>query len=216
MGSLFKSKQAVRTIFFDIGGVVVDAPMAGFLKLGCQFFGCDEETLRTATAQHLGDLETAQIGSEVFWERVCEQVAASGGGSVPAWKFKGFWEGLLTERFHIDQELIDLIRRLKAHCRVAVLSNVIKEHAVILQREKVYEHFNPVILSCNVGLRKPEPKMFEKAAELTKTSLARCLLVDDCVENLEAAARLGWRTHHYVGVEEFRRVMFQMGLLESA
>ncbi len=216
MGSLFKPKRAVRTIFFDIGGVVVDAPMAGYLKLGCQFFGCDEETLKRATAENLAALETAQIESEKFWERVCENIASNGGKSVQAWKFKGFWEGLLTDRLNIDQDLMDLVRRLKAHCRVAVLSNVIKEHAVILQREKVYEHFNPVILSCNVGLRKPDPKMFEKAAELAKTSPARCLLVDDCTDNLEASKKAGWRTFHYTEFDEFKRAMYQMGMLEGA
>ena len=216
MGSLFKPKRPVRTIFFDIGGVVVDAPMAGYLKLGCEFFGCDEDTLKRATAENLAALEMAQIDSEKFWQRVCENIASSGGKSVPAWKFKGFWEGLLTDRLKVDQDLVDLVRRLKAHCRVAVLSNVIKEHAVILQREKVYEHFNPVILSCNVGLRKPDPKMYDKAAELSKTSPSRCLLVDDCTDNLEAAKKAGWRTFHYTEFDEFKHAMYQMGMLEGA
>lgn len=216
MGGLFKSKKSVRTIFFDIGGVVVNAPMANYLKLGCQFFGCEEAILKQATAEHLAALETDRIKSDEFWEGVSVSVAAAGGKSVPAWKFKGFWEGLLTDNLKIDHDLLDLIKRLRAHCRVAVLSNVIKEHAVILQREKIYDHFNPVVLSCNVGLRKPDPKVFIKAAELAKTSKGRCLLVDDSVENLEAAEKAGWRVHHYTEVEEFRMAMYKMGLIDHA
>jgi epoxide hydrolase-like predicted phosphatase len=216
MGSLFKKRKSVRTIFFDIGGVVVDAPMANYLKLGCQFFQCDEDTLRRATAQNLGELETDRIKSEVFWERVSEAVAAQNGNAIPAWKFKGFWEGLLTDNLNIDKDLLELVRRLRSHCRVAVLSNVIKEHAVILQKEKVYENFNPVVLSCKVGYRKPDPKVFEKAADLAKTSHSRCLLVDDCKENLEAAQKAGWRVFHYTNLDDFKMSMCKMGLLDHA
>ena len=214
MGSLFKKKRSVRTIFFDIGGVVVDAPMANYLKLGCQFFQCDQETLKAATAEHLGALETDRIKSEEFWELVSASVAAGGGNAIPAWKFKGFWEGLLTDNLNVNQDLLDLVRRLKAHCRVAVLSNVIKEHAVILQKEKVYDYFNPVVLSCKVGLRKPEPKVFAKAAELSKTTPGRCLLVDDSVENLEAAEKAGWRIYHYRDLDDFKMSMCKMGLID--
>lgn len=215
MGGLFKKKLSVRTIFFDIGGVVVNAPMANYLKLGCQFFQCDEDTLKRATAENLAELEMARINSETFWERVSASIAAGGGRSIPAWKFKGFWEGLLKDNLEVDQNLLDLIRRIRSRCRVAVLSNVIKEHAVILQKEKVYEHFNPVVLSCNVGFRKPDPKIFDKAAELSKTTHGRCMLVDDCVENLAAAQKAGWRICHYSGFEDFRTAMFQIGMLDG-
>jgi epoxide hydrolase-like predicted phosphatase len=214
MGGLFKKKRSVRTIFFDIGGVVVDAPMANYLKLGCQFFQCEPETLQAATTENLAALETDRIKSEEFWGLVSDSVAAAGGNAIPAWKFKGFWEGLLTDNLKVNQELLDLIRRLRAHCRVAVLSNVIKEHAVILQKEKIYDHFNPVVLSCKVGLRKPDPKIFSKAAELSKTTPARCLLVDDCVENLEAAEKSGWRVFHYTNLDDFKMSMCQMGLID--
>ena len=215
MGSLFKQKKGVRTIFFDIGGVVVDAPMAGYTKLGTQIFGCDEKTLKIATGRYLGDLERGTITSQEFWDYVSAAVSAAGGNSVPSWKFKGFWEGLLTDNLSIDRDLLEMVRRVRAHARIAVLSNVIKEHAVILQREKVYDNFNPVILSCNVGFRKPEPKMYEKAAELTKTSPAKCLLIDDCVDNLEAAQKAGWRILHYTNLDDFSRAMYSLGLLDG-
>ena len=180
MGSLFKSKRSVKTIFFDIGGVVVSAPMKNYLPLGSEIFSCDRKALEHVTAQVLPYLETAQMDTNGFWEKVSKELVDSGAGkAVPAWRFKGFWEGILTDSLEIDRELLDLVRRLKAHVRVAVLSNVIKEHAMVLQREKVYDHFNPVILSCNTGLRKPDPKAYAKAAELAKTSPSRCLLVDD-------------------------------------
>ena len=217
MGSLFKSRRAVRTIFFDIGGVVVSAPMSGYMGLGTQFFQCREETLARATAPALGLLEKGLISSEEYWEQLSAAIAASGDGqAIPAWKFKGFWEGLLNDSFQIDQNMIDLVRRLKAHVRVAVLSNVIKEHAMILMEHKVYEHFNPVVLSCKIGMRKPDAEVFQKASELAKTPANRCLLVDDNLENLAAAEKAGYRVYHFQNFEDFRREMFTMGFIDHA
>lgn len=203
-------------MFFDIGGVVVKAPMDGFLDLGTDIFECDREVLSNAAAQILPALETGKIQSEEFWQRLSEAISSGGHGkAVPAWKFKGFWEGLMTDSLTVDEGLIGLVRRLKAQIRVAAFSNVIKEHAVILQREKVYEHFNPVILSCKIGARKPDPEAFAKAAELAKTAPGRCMLVDDCPINIQAAEKAGFRTFHYTGLDEFRRELYEMGFFDT-
>lgn len=214
MGSLFRTKRSVQTIFFDIAGVVIDAPMAQYEKLGTEFFGCDRATLHRATALHLGELEKGAIPSEQYWERVSLSISESGGRAVAPWKFKGFWEGLLMDSFRIHSDVIDLVRRLKSRVRVGVISNVIKDHAVILQREKVYDHFNPVVLSCKVGLRKPEPEIFAKAAELAKTKPERCLLADDDRRNVEAAEKAGFRAYHYTNLDDFKRELHTMGFLD--
>jgi putative hydrolase of the HAD superfamily len=217
MGSLFKSKRSVKTIFFDIGGVVVSAPMKNYLPLGSEIFSCEKQALEHVTARVLPYLETAQMDTNQFWEKVGQELAESGAGkAVPAWRFKGFWEGILTDSLEIDRELLDLVRRLKAHVRVAVLSNVIKEHAMVLQREKVYDHFNPVLLSCNTGLRKPDPQAYAKAAEIAKTKPSRCLLVDDSEVNLLAAEKSGFRTFHYTNIDDLKRKLYTLGFLDNA
>ena len=216
MGSLFKTTKSIKTIFFDIGGVVVTAPMTNYLKLGTEIFECEPKVLNDATARHLPGLETGLLSSEEFWEKLSGSIAESGHGkSVPSWKFKGFWEGILTDVLQVNREVVDLVRKLKAHVRVAVLSNVIKEHAVVLQREQVYEHFNPVVLSCKVGLRKPDPAIFVKAAEIAKTKPDRCMLIDDDANNIEAAKKAGFETLHFFSAEELTREIYRMGLLDN-
>lgn len=215
MGSLFKSKRSIKTIFFDIGGVVVRAPMEGYLSLGMEIFSCSKDELNRATAIALPGLETGKTTSEEFWNRVSSHISSQNHTElVPAWRFKGFWEGLMTDSLKIDSEVLDLVRRLKAHVRIAAFSNVIKEHAFILQREKVYAHFNPVILSCEVGYRKPDRESFLKAAKLTKTPPDRCMLIDDDSRNVEAAQSVGYRGHLYTDLSDLQREIYQMGLLK--
>ena len=55
-------------------------------------------------------------------------------------------------------------------------------------------HLDAVVLSCEVGLVKPDPAIFALALRRLGGEPARAVLVDDVVEYLDAAARLGVRT----------------------
>ena len=217
MGSLFKTKRSVRTIFFDIGGVVVKAPMDDFLNYGAEIYQCEARILEHVAAQALPDLERGKINSEQFWESVTKGLSEGGHGkSVPTWRFKGFWEGILSDNLAIDRDFVDLVRRLKAHVRTAALTNVIEEHAKVLARQNVYEHFNPVVLSCKLGARKPDLEAYQKAAEMVKTPPDRCLLVDDCPKNIEGAKKAGYRVFHYTNIDDLKRELYSLGFLDHA
>lgn len=216
MGSLFRTKRSIQAVFFDVGGVLVKAPMENYLSYGCEIFECSREDLQRVTSMLLPELERGKISSEEFWELVSSEMSSGGfGKAVPAWKFKGFWEGLLSDDLRIDQDMLDLVRRLKSHVRVGAFTNVIKEHAVILQKAGVYDHFHLSVLSCKVGARKPDPESYQNAAELAKSSVDRCLLIDDSVENLEGAQKAGFRVLHFTGIDELKREMYHLGFLDN-
>lgn len=210
----FKKKHRIDTVFFDIGGVVVDAPTAHYLSLGSEIFGCQEDALNRVASPLIAKLETGAISSPEFWERLCEDLKASGvDHAVPPWRFKGFWEGILMDHLKVDQGILHLARRLRAKVKVAALSNTIEEHALALQREGIYEHFNPVVLSCKSGSRKPEAKIYLKAAKLTDTKPERCLLIDDLEENVEGARAVGFSAHLYTDREELAAELSSLGIL---
>ena len=75
---------------------MIDAPMmANFLKYGTEIFGCEDRELQRVTSQCLPALERGELKSEDFWDSVCTAMANAGLTAVPAWRFKGFWEGIL-------------------------------------------------------------------------------------------------------------------------
>ncbi len=103
-----------------------------------------------------------------------------------------------------DDELIAFVRELnKRGVRTGLLSNITAPEAV-RQRELSpwFELFDPLCLSCDIHAAKPEPEAFEIALRGfgEGTDPANILFLDDTVENLEAADRLGFATHHYQGV----------------
>ena len=211
----FRRKQRVDTVFFDIGGVVVDAPMEHYRKLGAEVFGCRDEHLVMCSAEFLPSLEMGRITSAEFWESVGRKLASMGmGREVEPWRFKGFWEGIMLDTLSIHRDVIEVSVKLRSKATVAALSNTIQEHALVLQKQGVYQTFNPVILSCQVGMRKPNADIYRKAAELTRSKVSRCLLIDDLQENIDGALKAGFQAILYQGdCNELRHELHRMGLL---
>ena len=210
----FRRKKKIETVFFDVGGVIVNAPMDSYKTLGAEAFGARVEHVVLCSAEYVPLLEMGKLTSGEFWEKVGEQLAYMGmGRTVPAWKFKGFWEGVLLDSLAIHQDVLDIASRLKSKTTVGVLSNTIQEHALILQREGVYKNFSPVVLSCQVGMRKPNADIYLKSADLAKTAPNRCLLIDDLVENVEGARKAGFQALLYRDADELRHELHRMGLL---
>ncbi len=77
------------------------------------------------------------------------------------------------------------------------------------------EQYDAVVISGEVGLRKPDPAIYLLAAEKLGLPASQCVFVDDVAANLPAAAELGMATVHHVNstatVRELDR-LFSIGL----
>jgi putative hydrolase of the HAD superfamily len=59
--------------------------------------------------------------------------------------------------------------------------------------------FDVVVVSCEVGVAKPDPVIFELCLSRLGVAPRHALFVDDRIDNIEGAAALGIRTFHFVG-----------------
>ena len=95
-------------------------------------------------------------------------------------------------------EIIDAVARLHSRMATALLTNNIPEWRPWWRSLfDVDALFDVVIDSCEVGMRKPEPEIYE----LTRNKLARphtaLFFLDDLGVNLKSARALGWQTLRY-------------------
>ena len=92
----------------------------------------------------------------------------------------------------------ELIGRLKeAGYRLYVLSNMSREFIDYLRTFPVYGLFDGEVVSCEEGVVKPEPRIYELLLERFGLEPAETLFIDDRRVNLEAAAAFGIRTQHF-------------------
>ncbi len=91
-----------------------------------------------------------------------------------------------------DAAMIDGVRELRRPgLRIGLLSNSIGSG---YDRELLEDLFDAWVISSEVGLRKPEPPIYELAAERLGLGPPDCVIVDDLGGNLKPARALGMAT----------------------
>lgn len=101
--------------------------------------------------------------------------------------------GLLTRMFAgsvLDESMVALIRRLHADgVPTGLLSN---SWGGGYPTELFTDMFDAVVISSQVGMRKPEPGIFLHAVQLLGLEPTQCVFVDDIEANITAAESLGF------------------------
>ena len=91
-----------------------------------------------------------------------------------------------------------LIAELKSEgYRLFVLSNMSKEYIDYLRKMPVYQYFEADVVSCDVGLIKPEREIYSLLLERFNLDPAQTMFIDDRKENVLAAAELGITPFHF-------------------
>ena len=92
----------------------------------------------------------------------------------------------------------ELIKELKAAgYRLYVLSNMSREFIHFLRQQPVYENFEGEVVSCEVGVAKPSPQIYEILFEKFELNPAETLFIDDRLENIHTAENLGINAFHF-------------------
>lgn len=91
-----------------------------------------------------------------------------------------------------------LIADLKAAgYKLYVLSNMSREFIDFLREQPVYRHFDGEIISCEEGVAKPDPEIYDRLIARFDLEPQDTLFIDDRAENVEAAARKGINVVHF-------------------
>lgn len=85
--------------------------------------------------------------------------------------------------------------------------------AMFRPTEPVLDHFADIVVSGDEQMAKPDPAIFRLAAQRFATAPSQMLFVDDNADNIAAAAKLGWHTHHFTDAERLEADLMARGLL---
>jgi FMN phosphatase YigB (HAD superfamily) len=99
----------------------------------------------------------------------------------------------------LNEPLLAYIKRLRAaDYRTGLLSNFGDNARRLWAEEYPFiTHFDGVVISAEVGVKKPDPKIYHLAAESVGATIKEALFVDDFIENVEGARAIGMAAIHY-------------------
>jgi putative hydrolase of the HAD superfamily len=186
----------IEAVVSDFGGVLTTPLMAAFAGVH-ERMGVPMEALARAMQRlaerdgsyPLFELEKGRMTEADFLRDIGAFVSEDLGRDVQMHSFREvYFEGL-----HPNEAMIEHMRGLRDRgLRMALLTNNIREWEPHWRGMlPVDEIFELVVDSAFVGMRKPEPEIYELTCERLGVPPAQCLFVDDVEVNCQAAEALG-------------------------
>ncbi len=110
---------------------------------------------------------------------------------------------------------VDILTQLKTRgYPLYALSNWSAEtHYLIRPQYEFFEWFDGIVLSGEVKLIKPDPKIYQLLLEKAGVPAEDCLFIDDSLTNIRAAQALGFGTIHFQSPEQLRAELSAQNIL---
>jgi epoxide hydrolase-like predicted phosphatase len=189
--------MSIRAVFIDFGGVIMRT---------------EDEGPRTRQAKRLG--MTQRDLEKIIFESESSQRASK--GEIPE---EAHWQAvagvlglsrqeadkIIDEFFsgdRVDAVLLDYLRSLRPEHKVGLISNAWSGLRAFITRQKFEDIFDALIISAEVGVMKPQPRIYHLALESLGVRPEESLFVDDVLVNVEAARLLGMSAIHFTQPEK--------------
>lgn len=200
--------SSVEAIVSDFGGVLTTPLMHAFAAIQ-EAKGIPLEALGSAMAraaerdggvQPLFELEKGTITEDQFVAKLSAALEEVLGRAVD---LHGFGEAFF-EALHPNEELFAFMRALHGRgYRMAILTNNVREWEPLWRAMlPIDEIFELVVDSAFVGLRKPDPAIYELLLSRLGVAAEATVFLDDLEVNCDAARELGMRAVHFRSTDQ--------------
>jgi putative hydrolase of the HAD superfamily len=102
----------------------------------------------------------------------------------------------------LDSGMVELLRALRPHFTVALLSNATSRLRADLAAHGIADDFDHIFSSSEIGIGKPDPEVFAYVGRTLELAPEEWLFIDDLTGNVAAANGLGVRAHLYTNLPQ--------------
>jgi 2-haloacid dehalogenase len=206
-----KENHPTPAIIFDFGNVLVDWDPRYLYR---QFFPDDQAIERFLLEINFHDWNLRQDLGRPFAEAVAELCQ----------QFPHYCELIRAYDTRWEESLggpiwpsVEILRQLKAQgCALYGLSNWSAEKFNLVgSKYEFFGWFQAIVLSGEVGLVKPNPRIYQLLLEKIRRPAEECLLVDDSLKNIDAARQLGFQTIHFRSAAQLESDLIEQSILET-
>jgi epoxide hydrolase-like predicted phosphatase len=184
--------MTIKAVFFDLGGVIVRTEFQAPRQRLADRLGMDYE-----------DLLKIVYGSETNYRASIGEISVDEHWAFVLQRLKRPVAELevIRREFYagdiIDRALIDYIRSLRGKYKTGLISNAWGDLRDFIIRKKFDDAFDQLFISAEVGVMKPEARIYQIALEQLGVSPHEAVFVDDFYENIEGCEKLGMKGIHF-------------------
>lgn len=179
----------IKAIIFDFFGVLNTENWVPFKN---KYFVQDEELSNQATLL-MQQVNLGTISREEFLQKVAKLA------NVPV-------DGIRTliEIKSPNEELLSFIKTLKPVYKIGILSNSSGDAVRELFSHEQAALFDATVFSYEIGFIKPDPRIYEAAAERLRVSPTECVYIDDKQKHCDGAVQVGMKAILYQDFKQMK------------
>jgi putative hydrolase of the HAD superfamily len=187
----------IEAVIFDFGGVLTSSPFEAFTRFETERGLPTDIIRRTNAANHLENawakFERAEVDIDTF-DKLFATESLALGAEVRGRDVLPLLQGDLRP------EMVEALKRIKAQFKTGCITNNLPANAIgsmtgrSLYVAEVMVLFDHVIESAKIGLRKPDPRIYQLMVETLKVDPKNCVYLDDLGVNLKPAREMGMTT----------------------
>lgn len=189
--------MTIEAVIFDFGGVLTTSPFEAFARFETER-GLPIDIIRhTNAANHLENawarFERAEVDIDTF-DKLFAAESLALGAEVRGRDVLPLLQGDLRP------EMVEALKRIKAQFKTGCITNNLPANAIgsmtgrSLYVAEVMVLFDHVIESAKIGLRKPDPRIYQLMVETLRVDPKKCVYLDDLGVNLKPAREMGMTT----------------------
>ena len=197
-------KTDLKVLFLDVGGVLLtngwghESRAAAAEKFNLEYDEINRLHEFIFNVYEIGNLTLEEYLDTVIFNQPRDFTKED---------FKSFMYAQSEELPGMLQWVIDW-KKLGCGFRIISINNEPKElNDYRLKKFKLHRCFDAFICSCEVGMRKPDPRIFKLAMGVALAAPQQCYYFDDRPMLVEAASRLGINAFHHKGFESSKSII---------
>jgi 2-haloacid dehalogenase len=203
-------KDYRQVLVFDVGGVLLDwNPRYLYRK----FFNGDHENMeKFLTDINFNEWNLRQDAGRPFSEAVASLTAQHPHWAELIEAYHSRWEETIGGTIAGSVDILADLRSM-GYPLYALSNFSIEKFQLVRARYAFFDWFDHILLSAQVQLVKPDPRIFWVFLERIQRKPGECLLIDDSDPNIQTARQLGFDTIHFQSSGQLNAELKQRGIL---
>ncbi|MBL7198498.1 MAG: HAD family phosphatase [Candidatus Omnitrophica bacterium] len=196
------------TLLFDLGRVLIDFDHNIAVKRIKNFCALDEESIYNLffDSDLTDRYERGAISSLDFFHKIKKMLNAK----ISYEEFIPIWNKIFTPH----PGMLETIESLKDNYSLYLVSNINKLHFEYLQEQfnDYFKFFSYIFLSFELGLRKPDLRIYKFIIDYLKSPAQNIVYTDDRIELVEAARKLNIDAFLFESTNSFKEELIKRNI----
>ena len=198
--------MTIHNIYIDFGGVLVRTEDKGPRTRQAELLGMTYRDLEKIVFETESSRRASigEIPEEAHWQAVAERLRLPRDEAQKV--IDEFFAGDRTDRIWLD-----FLRGLRPERKVCLISNAWSGLRAYITKEGFADVFDHMIISAEVGVMKPDARIYRLALEELQARPDESVFLDDMLPNVEAACAVGMAGIHFtqpeLALEELKHLL---------